>query len=129
MYNANSIDLDKVRCFLREKEKRRKRSLTGRLQRAQADFDRIVEHVIHTYKPRRIYQWGSLLNTTHFSEISDIDIALEGLRGPEEYFAVIGDAMQMTSLPIDIIELEKIGTETAEYIRTKGRLVYDRRDG
>ena len=51
------------------------------------------------YRPLRVYQWGSLLHPEHFSEISDIDIALEGLSSPEEYFAILGDVMNMSSFP------------------------------
>ncbi len=52
-----------------------------------------------------------------FSEISDIDIALEGLSGPEEYFAILGDAMFMTSFPLDIIELEMIPSDNDKFDR------------
>ena len=57
------IDLDKVRAFLDGKRERTRRART-----AQA------------HNPRRIYQWGSLVETGHFTELSDIDIALEGIR-------------------------------------------------
>ncbi len=123
------IDLDRVREFLAAKERRRREQLRRRWEMAHRDFDAIVEHVIRTFNPLRIYQWGSLLDLRAFSEISDIDIALEGLSGPEEYFSILGDAMFMTSFPLDIIELDKIDRETAEHIRTKGKLIYERGDG
>lgn len=93
---------------------------------ACSDFDRIVSHIIARYRPLRIYQWGSLLHPEQFSEISDIDIALEGLSGPEEYFAILGDAMNMSSFPLDIIDLGKVDPETAEFIKQRGKLIYER---
>jgi hypothetical protein len=87
----------------------------------------IVSHIIKKYNPRRIYQWGSLPDFSRFSEISDIDIALEGLSGPEAYYAIIGDAMEMTSFPLDIIEIDKLDPETAKEIRRKGELIYERK--
>jgi len=39
--------------------------------------------IVREYKPLRIYQWGSLLEDRHFSEISDIDIAVEGITDAE----------------------------------------------
>jgi predicted nucleotidyltransferase len=72
-----------------------------------------------------MYQWGSLVETAHFTELSDIDIALEGVRSAEEYFAILGEAMGMTSFPLDIIELEKVDAETAEGIRRRGRIVHE----
>jgi len=81
----------------------------------------IIEH----HSPVRIYQWGSVLKPAHFAEYSDIDIAVEGLRGPEEYFALIGQAEKLTRFPIDIVEIEHIEPEYAEIIRTYGVLRHD----
>jgi predicted nucleotidyltransferase len=100
--------------------------LKVRWEEAQRDFERIVEHIRLRYKPRKIYQWGSLLDLSRFSEISDIDIALEEIDGPEEYFAILGDAMKMTDFPLDIVEMKNLDPETAAEIRKKGRLVYER---
>jgi hypothetical protein len=129
MKKVGGIDIETARAFLAEKEQKRMEALHSRWEAAEKDFERIVCHVISTYNPRGIYQWGSLLNFKNFSEISDIDIALEGLSGPEEYFAILGDAMKMTDFPLDIIELEKLDQETADNIRNKGRLVYERKNG
>jgi len=121
------IDLDKVRAFLDGKKERKRRARTALLERAQSDARAIIERIAQSHNPQRIYQWGSLVDTGHFSELSDIDIALEGLRSAEEYFAIIGEAMGMTAFPIDIIELEKVDAETAEGIRRRGRIVHERK--
>ena len=125
---SSPIDLNEVRAFLARKDERRRFQLDQRHQRACGDFERIVRHVVATYRPRRIYQWGSLIERRHFSEISDIDIAIEGLRSPQEYFAVLGDAIGITGFPVDLIEMEKVPAETADHIRRTGRLVYERRE-
>ncbi len=125
-HSNQPIDLAKVRGFLERKEAARQADLDRRFETAQRDFARIVEHVVRRYAPLRIYQWGSLLDRGRFSGISDIDIALEGLKGPEEYFAILGDAEAMSDLPVDVIELEKVPATTAEAIRTEGRLVHER---
>ena len=78
--------------------------------------------------PRRIYQWGSLLDRSRFSEISDLDIAVEGLNGPAEFFQVLGIAMNGTTLPVDVVELEKVPVDVAERIRTRGLMVHERSD-
>ena len=129
MAAESSINLQSVREFLARKNARRRAAVDERWELAQRDFARITRHIIAVYEPLRVYQWGSLLDRRRFSRISDIDIALEGLTGPEEYFAILGDAMNMTSLPLDIIELEKLDAETAELIRTGGKLVYERHEG
>ncbi len=126
MAGSQNIDLEKVRKFLLEKEERRQKELRLHWERARSDFEAIVSLILETHNPRRIYQWGSLLDFSRFSEISDIDIALEGLHGAEEYFDILGEAMEKTSFPLDIIEMEKLDPTTAEEIRQKGRLVYER---
>jgi hypothetical protein len=119
------IDLDKVRTFLDRKRERTRRARTALLERAQSDALAIIERIARVHNPPRIYQWGSLVETGHFTELSDIDIALEGLRSTEEYFAILGEVMGMTAFPLDIIELEKVGAETAEGIRRRGRIVHE----
>ena len=119
------IDLDKVRTFLDRKRERTRRARTALLERAQSDARAIIERIARAHNPQRIYQWGSLVETGHFTELSDIDIALEGLRSTEEYFAILGEVMGMTAFPLDIIELEKMDAETAEGIRRQGRIVHE----
>ncbi len=120
------IDLDVVRGFLRNRELERSRSLDERFVQASSDFSRIVDMIIEKFNPGRIYQWGSLLDRERFSEISDIDIAVEGLSGPQEFFALLGDALPLTDFPLDIVEIEKVGDDNARYIREYGRIVYER---
>ena len=102
------VDLDEVRAFLAGKEKRRRAELDERYAQATRDAHAIVAEIAAEVNPRRIYQWGSLLDRKRFSEISDVDIAVEGLNGPAEFFRVLGIAMDGTTLPVDVIELEKV---------------------
>lgn len=121
------IDLDRVRAFLGDKERRRRAAVDARFERAGRDARAIIAQIAAEVDPRRIYQWGSLLDRARFSEISDIDIAVEGLRGPAEFFRTLGIAMEGTTLPVDVVELEKVPPDVAERIRTRGALVHERR--
>jgi hypothetical protein len=56
------IDLNAVRAFLATKEERRRVALDLRFERARTDFDAIVERIVARHSPRRVYQWGSLLD-------------------------------------------------------------------
>ena len=62
------------------------------------------------------------------SEISDLDIAVEGLDGPAEFFQILGIAMTATALPVDVVELERVPADVADRIRRRGVLVHERRD-
>ncbi len=118
--------IDQTRAFLQEKQSSRKRALDKGYGRAVDDFNRMAAFVIEKYNPLRIWQWGSLLNRKRFSEISDIDMALEGLRSIDEYMAILTELTAMTVFPVDVVEMERIGIENANHIRKFGRMVYER---
>ena len=122
------VDLCRARAFLADREDRRRERLDERYAQATRDARAIVTEIAAQVNPRRIYQWGSLLDRKRFSEISDLDIAVEGLNGPAEFFRVLGIAMNATVLPVDVVELEKLPADVAERIRTRGALVHERRD-
>ena len=122
------VDLDQVRAFLAERERRRCARIDERYEQATRDAGAIVSEIAAQVNPRRIYQWGSLLDRKRFSEISDLDLAVEGLNGPAEFFQVLGIAMNGTALPVDVVELEKLPADVAERIRKRGALVHERSD-
>ena len=122
------VDLDRARAFLADKEQRRRARVDERYVQATRDARAIISEIAAQVNPRRIYQWGSLLDRKRFSEISDVDIAVEGLTGPAEFFQVLGIAMNATSLPADVVELEKVPADIADRIRTRGALVHERSD-
>jgi len=120
------VNIEEVRGFLDHRAKQHKKLLMKRLDLAQRDFDRIIQRIIDKYYPLRIFQWGSLLHPEDFSEISDIDIAVEGIASTEQFFSLLSEADELTDFPLDIVELEKIHPLHAESIRKKGRIVYER---
>ena len=122
------VDLDRVRAYLRDRRERRRARIDEHYAQATRDTRVIVSEIAAQVNPRRIYQWGSLLDRKRFSEISDLDIAVEGLDGPAEFFEILGIAMNATAFPVDVVELEKLPTDVAERIRKRGVLVHERRD-
>ncbi len=124
--NDQSFDIRAARAFQQQKRENRKLFLEERYLNAQADFQRIVNMIIDKYNPHRIYQWGSLMHKEHFSEISDIDIAIEGLNSAETFFRMVADASDMTSFPLDIIELEHVHELQRDMIAKTGRLIYEK---
>lgn len=95
------------------------------LNLARDNFTQIVKMIIEKYHPKRIYQWGSLINGNHFTERSDIDIAIEGITSAEQFFAILGETEKLTNFPIDLVQMESIHTLHAESIRRKGKIVYE----
>ncbi len=114
------------RIFLQQKQASRQCALDESYDRAVDDFNRMITVIIEKYNPKRIWQWGSLLNRKHFSEISDIDIGLEGLHSIDEYADIVAALSDMTAFPLDVVEMERIGKRNAHHIREFGRMVYER---
>lgn len=81
-----SMDIQEARRFLERREKERQTRLRERLRHAQRDAREIVDLLIREYQPRRIFQWGSLVQEEHFREWSDIDLAVEGHFDAETFF-------------------------------------------
>jgi len=120
------FDIAAARSFQKQKQALRAEKLKMRYITAQNAFERIVQMLIENYKPKRIYQWGSLLDKAHFSEISDIDIAVEGIKDAGAYFQLLAEAGEITDLPLDIVEMESIHILHKEMIMSKGKLIYER---
>ena len=123
---VGEFDYGAARQFLRRREETRRAALRRRLHTARRDFDRIVEMAVERYRPRRIYQWGSLLDPGTFAEWSDIDIAVEGIASAEEFLALCGDASALTEFELDLVQLEQAHPSYASAIREHGRLIHER---
>ena len=121
-----SVDIAQARQFLARRAAARQAALEARFAQARTDFQAILDLVVTRYQPRRVWQWGSLLDRRKFNERSDIDLALEGITDPATFFALFGDADRLTRFTLDLVALENIEPEFAELIRRKGRIVYER---
>lgn len=128
MTTDKPVDLERVRAFLKAKEERRQARIDALFERATIEAAAIIAQIARELRPRRIYQWGSLLDRARFTEISDIDIAVEGLRGPEEFFRAVGIALDGATVHVDVVEMEKLPTDVAEHIRRWGKVVHERGD-
>jgi predicted nucleotidyltransferase len=111
---------------LRTREAERVSDLDRHLQQARQEAAAIIAMIVAKYEPTRIWQWGSLVHGRGFSAVSDIDIAVEGVTDAARYFAMFGDAEELATLPLDLVQIEKIEPVHADSIRRKGLLVYDR---
>ena len=119
-------EAETIHSFVRFRKHRKRLDLAARLQVARQDFDAIVAAIAREYSPVRIYQWGSLVEERHFSEMSDIDIAVEGITDQAAISALRGTAEELTRFPLDIVAIEHVHPAYADHIRRRGRVVYER---
>ncbi len=124
--NKNEINIKDACNFQNQKYKRKLKEFDLLRAKAVEDFDKIVQMIIEKYNPKQIYQWGSLLSKNKFTDFSDIDIAISGLQDAETFFQLLSDAEDLSSFPLDIVDLEKIHILHKKMILDKGKLIYER---
>jgi predicted nucleotidyltransferase len=120
-------DIQILRSFIQLKRKEQDRKLKELREQAEKDFSKILSLIINEFKPTRVYQWGSLLEGNRFQEISDIDIAVEGITDPKTFFSLYRKAQALTSFPLHLVQMETIHPEYANNIRQKGKLLYEKK--
>ena len=119
-------EAETIRAFVRARRSRNRLDLAARLDAARRDCDAIMSAIVREFRPLRIYQWGSLVNDRHFSHMSDIDIAVEGITDPAVLSALRGAAEKLTTFALDIVAIEHVHPAYADHIRQRGRIVYER---
>jgi predicted nucleotidyltransferase len=119
------FDFKSAKKWLLDKQKRKEKIRRDLYKKAKKEFEEIVKMIIKKFKPKKIYQWGSLIHQENFREYSDIDIGIEGLKSIEEFFNLYGEAENISSFPLDIIELDKIEEKTANFIKKKAKFIYE----
>lgn len=120
-----AVDSAAAARWIAARQARRVEALRRRLRSAQRDAARIIAAIAAEYRPQRIYQWGSLVHTERFTEISDIDIAVEGIGCDEHLLATIRSrADAMTDLHVDLVVMERLDPGRADLIRRFGAVAW-----
>ena len=71
--------VQETEAFLQRRAKEQEKKRLRLWEQAREDAEQILQYWIETYQLTRVWQWGSLLKREEFSEISDLDFAVEGL--------------------------------------------------
>ncbi len=112
-----------VSDYLKKKSDRQRAKRLALWEVAQQDAKNIIEMMIQKYRPKQIIQWGSLLEPKHFSEASDIDLAIVGIDSLS-FMRLLADAEDMTKFPLDLVQLELIHPSFQKIILMKGKIIY-----
>lgn len=121
--DVDLFDYASARTYLRKKQEKLKSQRFALWQQAQQDAEQIMMMIINKYSPKRIIQWGSVLESQHFSEASDIDIAVEGMDSIE-FMRLLGEAEDMTNFSLDLIRWENVDGSFQKILLRKGKIVY-----
>jgi len=125
MKTMDSSSLKKASENLQEKRKQKRELCEKLFQYAVSDFQVMVEHIKSHYPGVKIYQWGSLLTPEHFDELSDIDIAVEGITSPGVFFKLYKELDDMTEFSLDLVELDKMDSISRNSILERGMKIHN----
>jgi len=120
------FDYAAARRRLQARQEARQKQRLSLWQQAQDDAQRIVQLTLDHYQPRMIIQWGSVLQPEHFSEASDIDLAVAGLAFPQ-FMRLFGEAEELTRFSLDLLRWEEIDPSFQKIILAKGEVLYGER--
>ncbi len=111
------------RVYLQKKQAHLQARRLELWQRAQTDAQNIINMIRCQYKPQRIIQWGSVLEARHFSEASDIDLAIEGVDALV-FLQLLGHAEELTDFALDLLRWEEVPPAFQKVLLMKGKVVY-----
>ena len=110
--------------FLQRRAKEQEKKRLRLWEQAREDAEQILQYWIETYQSTRVWQWGSLLKREEFSEISDLDFAVEGLNSVQ-MLQLLADAEERSDFPIDLLHWETLSPGVQQLIKLRGQIVYE----
>jgi len=116
------FDYSSAKRYLQNKQNNLRKKRFELWQKAQNDATKIIQMILTKYKPSKIIQWGSVLESQHFSEASDIDIAVEGLDSIV-FMRLLAEAEDMTNFSLDLIRWENIHPSFQKILLRKGKII------
>ncbi len=124
-----AIDVQASRDWLLTRERA---AYQLRERRRQAAFDALgaaVRAVAPRYlQVRRAFLFGSVTRPGGLNETSDLDVAVEGTLGAEDFFAFWRELERaVDSWPVDLVELDRRSVHFVQRIRETGELIYERK--
>jgi predicted nucleotidyltransferase len=120
------FDIAAARRNVQKREQARRTRLNEAWRSARDEADRVVALIVEKFMPSRIVQWGSILRPDRFTEVSDIDIAVEGINDPETWSRMEREVESIVTFPLDLVPLDRIRTEFRSQILESGEVVYER---
>ncbi len=120
------FDYTAARNYQKQKQEKLEAERFNLWQKAKQDCEKIITVIIDKYEPKKIIQWGSVLDSKHFSEASDIDLAVEGVESVK-FLQMLADVEDMTDFSLDLINWENLDASFQKIILMKGIIIYERR--
>lgn len=113
-------EIQRYQKFYKEQEKKKKEKLKQRYYQAWSIVRKAAKILYQEYKAQKVVVFGSLKNIEHFSEWSDIDIAVWGIKPELYYKAVAGIISLSPTFKIDVVDPDDCQESLKEAIEEEG---------
>ena len=121
----HGIDISRVAARMREQDDQQARERSRRYAEARRQLDAAIAVAAGFPEVRRIRVWGSLLRPDRFTELSDIDLCVEGVRSPEVWSRLERALLDTVTMPLDLVRWETLMEPHRESILARGEVVYE----
>lgn len=112
--------------YFLNRDKKREEKNRKRHGLAVRQLDKAVAVIIDRFSPVRIWTWGSILREERFNEMSDIDLAVEGITDFRVWSELEKTALSFFDMPLDLVRWEDLLPEHRESIQARGKIIYEK---
>ncbi len=123
------VDAQVSRNWLLRREQEEDQHRERRRQVARDALRTAVCSVAPRYpQVHRAFLFGSVTRPGGLNETSDLDVAVEGVLGAEDFFALWRELERaVDSWPVDLVELDQRSVHFVQRVRETGELIYERK--
>lgn len=118
------VDIERAAAHFRRQAEARRVALQARFVEAERQLARAIDCAKGFPGVVRLITWGSILRPEHFSELSDIDLCVEGIRDPRAWGRLERALLDVVELPLDLVRWEELIPPHRERILARGNVVY-----
>lgn len=119
------IDIAAVAARFREEDLRIREARARRHAEARRQLGAAVDVAKGFPEVTRIRVSGSVVRPDRFTEMSDIDLCIEGVASPETWLRLERALLDVVEVPLDLVRWESLIEPHRESITARGEVVYD----
>lgn len=123
--HVQGIDISRAAERIARESEALDRKRAALYARAKTEFEAAVGVAKEFPDVRRVITWGSILRPDRFTELSDIDICIEGVSDPEEWSRLERALLDVVTFPLDLVRWEELIAPHREAVLARGEVVYE----
>lgn len=123
--SSEGIDISAAAKRMRQQDAEQAAERSARYAVAQEDLGRVLEILRRYPAVKRVRTWGSMLRPDRFTELSDVDVGVEGVDSPQVWSQIERELLDEVRLPLDLVRWESLMEPHRKSIEARGKVVYE----